>query len=151
MTYRFPELIEREKGSPGLIQRALAAGKLGHGNMTIELPDDFDFNGPAPASVPPPIVIRHLQPVEPTILELLTNFAGAMERWSAAGFPIITQAQYDQRGKICSLCEFWDGDALLGLGKCNAQGCGCTKFKRWLATETCRHPDGSKWPPLNPP
>ncbi|MGH7960190.1 MAG: hypothetical protein ACREH8_24715, partial [Opitutaceae bacterium] len=69
-------------------------------------------------------------------------------RWAAAGFKTVTREQYDARIAVCDACEFWDGKARLGLGKCKAPGCGCTKFKRWLATEQCKHPDDSKWPAI---
>jgi hypothetical protein len=89
-------------------------------------------------------------PGEPDAMEMATNFGKAMGGWVAAGFPVVTQAQYDQRGTICEACSYWDGSANVGLGKCKAPGCGCTKFKRWLATETCKHPQGSRWPALKP-
>lgn len=82
-------------------------------------------------------------PAEPTAAELATNFTGAMEGWARAGCPVVSQEQYAERSAACAACEHWDGAARLGLGKCNAPGCGCTKFKRWLATEKC--PLG-KWP-----
>src|SRR5687767_7785639 len=77
-------------------------------------------------------------PTAPTAAELAGNFVGAMERWSAAGFRTVTREQYHERAAICEPCEYWDGGARFGLGKCNAPGCGCTKFKRWLATEDCK-------------
>ena len=77
------------------------------------------------------------RPPEPTIAELATNFAGAMSRWAADGFAVLDRAGYDARATVCDACEFWDGAARLGLGKCKAPGCGCTGMKRWLATEKC--------------
>lgn len=83
---------------------------------------------------------------EPTALELAQNFTAAMAKWSLAGFPVVSEEDYRARAEACDACEFWDGKARLGLGKCNAPGCGCTKLKRWLATEPC--PLG-KWPGEN--
>lgn len=80
---------------------------------------------------------------EPTIAELASNFAGAIARWSSDGFPVVTAGQYKDRAAACETCEHWDGSARLGLGKCKAPGCGCTKLKRWLATEKCPL---AKWP-----
>jgi len=80
---------------------------------------------------------------EPTLVELATNFTGAMARWAAAGVPVVDQAGYDAREAECGVCEHWDGRARFGMGKCKAPGCGCTSLKRWLATEIC--PLG-KWP-----
>lgn len=89
------------------------------------------------------------RPPEPTVAELAENFVGAMERWTAAGFPTVSADDYAQREVACEVCELWDGSARFGLGKCNAPGCGCTKFKRWLKTEQCKHPAGSRWPAVS--
>jgi len=80
---------------------------------------------------------------EPALADLATNFTGAVARWAGQGFPTVPAEQYAARAAVCEACEFWDGTARLGLGKCNAPGCGCTKLKRWLTTEKC--PLG-KWP-----
>jgi len=82
---------------------------------------------------------------EPSIADLASNFATAISRWTAAGFSTVTREQYDARAAVCDACEYWDGNARLGLGKCGAPGCGCTAMKRWLSTEKC--PLG-KWPSL---
>lgn len=112
--------------------------------------------------------VRHLQTLpriesqpeipEPTTIELASNFLTATARWAAAGAPLATPAQYQARTSICegsgagtgtiAKCEFWDGSARAGLGKCTAPGCGCTRFKRWMATERC--PKG-KWEPITTP
>lgn len=83
--------------------------------------------------------------VEPSITELSTNFAGAMLRWTKAGFKTSNLPTYKIRYAACLCCDYWDGSARMGLGKCNAPGCGCTKIKLWLASEKC--PIG-KWPSL---
>jgi len=88
---------------------------------------------------------------EPNAAEMAVNFTKAMGKWIAAGVPVVTEAQYAERAAICAGCELWDGKANLGLGKCKAPGCGCTKFKRWLGSEVCKHPAGSKWPALQAP
>lgn len=86
---------------------------------------------------------------EPDAAEMAVNITKAAAAWIAKGMPVVTQAEYDARGAICEPCEYWDGKARLGLGKCKAPGCGCTKFKRWLATEICKHPQGPKWPVIS--
>jgi hypothetical protein len=83
---------------------------------------------------------------EPRPAEMAKNLAGAAARWIAAGLPVVSQAIYDERTAACGGCSYWDGKARLGLGKCKAPGCGCTGLKRWLSTETCPHPAGSRWP-----
>jgi len=77
------------------------------------------------------------RPQEPTAAELAANFSSALARWSAAGFPVVSRETYEARAAVCEPCEFWDGAARLGLGKCRHKKCGCTKMKRWLATEKC--------------
>jgi hypothetical protein len=89
--------------------------------------------------------VRDLPP-EPTAAELVANFAGATARWVGAGFPVVSEAVYAARTAACEACELWVAEARLGLGKCLAPGCGCTKLKRWWASEKCLHPDGPRWP-----
>lgn len=79
-------------------------------------------------------------PPEPTPAEMAVNIGKAGAKWIAAGFPVLSQARYDERAAACNACPLWDAKARLGLGKCNA--CGCTALKRWLATERCPH---GKW------
>lgn len=76
-------------------------------------------------------------PIEPTLAELASTFASAVSGWAAAGFPVTVEAVYAERAGACSRCEYWQEAARLGLGKCTAPGCGCTRLKRWLATERC--------------
>lgn len=98
---------------------------------------------PAPAGVEvagAPVVLE-----EPGLVELASNFGGAVARWVVAGAPVVSEAVYRERTAACDACELWVADARLGLGKCMAPGCGCTRFKRWLATEACKHPEGSRW------
>lgn len=84
-------------------------------------------------------------PSEPTISDLRRNFSKAMLRWVGAGLPTVTREQWSARMAVCDACKHWVPTARLGLGRCDAPGCGCTKFKHWLATEKC--PLG-KWPAL---
>lgn len=87
--------------------------------------------------------VTHQTPPEPTIAELASNFTGALVRWSSAGFPTVDSATYAARAAACDACLHWHPTARLGLGKCDAPGCGCTSLKRWLTTEKCPQ---SKWP-----
>lgn len=99
-----------------------------------------------PSVVPIPAPSRPADPPEPTVLELAANFTGAVAHWIARGAPVVSADEYEARAAACGACELWDAEARAGLGKCLAPGCGCTKFKRWLATEHCPHPKGSRWP-----
>lgn len=98
----------------------------------------------APAVAAPPVtpqaVVRHVDipgAKEPTIAEMAVNFTGAMVSWAKNGFPVVDKEEYERRALICAGCDKWDGDARMGLGICRAKGCGCTGFKRWLASESC--------------
>lgn len=99
---------------------------------------------PAPVARPEP-------PYEPTLAELAANFGAAMARVvasaAAGGRVKVTEEEYRARSRQCDHCEFWD-PAWFGIGRCRAPGCGCTRLKRYLATEVCKHPAGSRWPLL---
>ena len=85
---------------------------------------------------------RRNRPEDPSIAELATRAAEALGRWAIAGFKVCSEEQVANRLSICRSCEYFDEKARLGLGKCKAPGCGCTKLKLHLATESC--PQG-KW------
>lgn len=76
-------------------------------------------------------------PPDPSPLEMAQNFGKALSKWAAAGFETVDRETYDLRMQTCRECPHWDGAARFGLGKCRAPGCGCSKFKHWLATEKC--------------
>lgn len=100
----------------------------------------------APARVP-----GYAHPLsEPSPVEMAKNLAKAASRWISAGAPVVSQRTYDERSAACNACSYWNARARAGLGKCKAPGCGCTSLKRWLATERCPHPDGSRWRVDNP-
>ena len=86
---------------------------------------------------------KPLPPPLPGPLEMLKSFATASKKWADAGFPTVTEDQYQSRVDDCEGCSEWDEKARLGMGKCNA--CGCTGLKRWLATEQCPK---NKWPTI---
>lgn len=54
----------------------------------------------------------------------------------------VSPEERDRRLSICRACEYWNEGGNVGLGECKHSGCGCTRFKHGLATETC--PAG-KW------
>ena len=76
-------------------------------------------------------------PKPPTIKQMSKNFAKATAKWIKSGFETVTKSEFDQRLEICRSCTFWDEKARLGMGKCNHEGCGCSKGKLWLKTEKC--------------
>ncbi|WP_309386088.1 hypothetical protein [Cerasicoccus frondis] len=85
---------------------------------------------PTAPAVPPPIA-------PPTILEMTSNFAGAMLRFAKSGFKTVDEPTAHSRLAVCRSCEFWDEKARKGLGKCKHSKCGCTIIKHYLATEKC--------------
>jgi len=79
--------------------------------------------------------------IEPTVADMATNAGYAAWRATQAllrGDALLVGADiYAARSDACNACEYWDASARLGLGKCKHKKCGCTKFKRWMATEKC--------------
>lgn len=82
------------------------------------------------------ITVKAIKP-GPGIADLVQNFAGAIGRWASAGFPVVSEEVFQARLAECRRCDFWDEVARLGLGECNHQNCGCTRFKLWVQTEIC--------------
>lgn len=100
---------------------------------------------PQPGPLRPEATVIREQLKEPSPAEMAQNFVGAMAKWASSGFALVPREVYEARTAICLACEFWDGAARLGLGKCKAPGCGCTGMKRFLVTEKCPK---DKWPTL---
>lgn len=101
---------------------------------------------------PPPGIFRPPPPktLAPTPADLMSRAAYAAWRAAAALIQgervLVTEDEYAGRSAACEACTYWDGLSRGGLGTCRAPGCGCTALKRWLATERCTHPGGSRWP-----
>jgi hypothetical protein len=72
---------------------------------------------------------------ELTVAQMSKNFASAMVEAAKTGFKKVTSDQHAQRMSICNSCQFWDGKARMGMGKCSK--CGCTGAKQWLASSSC--------------
>jgi hypothetical protein len=79
---------------------------------------------------------------EPKLTELAHRAGRAFLAWAKAGFPVADERTIKHRRAACLNCQWWNGEARGGLGKCAHAKCGCTKLKWWLATEKC--PDG-RW------
>ena len=120
-----------------LLKRTIHAPEMDVPRLAPQVPKDM---------ARPRRTAKSQTPPEPTTLELAANFTAAAGRWAEAGFPTVSAETYAARSEACDACPFWDGKARFGLGKCKAPGCGCTSLKRWLATERCTHPEGSRWP-----
>lgn len=76
---------------------------------------------------------------EPSVGEMLGNFAGAMADWVMAGLPIVSGEVAHARIAACRACpgHHWEEEARAGLGKCTHPKCGCTRGKMWLGTSKC--------------
>lgn len=74
--------------------------------------------------------------VTPTALKL-RNLKRALKRWLASGCRMAPSGVRKARLAVCFQCEHWHAAGNLGLGECRAPGCGCTRAKAWLATESC--------------
>lgn len=57
--------------------------------------------------------------------------------WLKAGAPVTPPEVREARRALCDACDYFRPAGNLGLGKCTAPGCGCTRGKLWLATEKC--------------
>lgn len=63
---------------------------------------------------------------------------GRVMKAAARREPIrVSEEDRDRRLSICRACEYWNEGGNIGLGECTHAGCGCTRFKHGLATETC--------------
>lgn len=123
-------LKNNEEKSRGFIAELCAAGKCDGDTLTV---DNEAFARIWAARFRP----RRERRAEPSLRELAQNFSIAIARWASAGFPVVDEDTYRRRADICAQCMYWDDTARAGIGRCNAPGCGCTRFKRWLATERC--------------
>ncbi len=87
--------------------------------------------------------------LSPSWLKMATHFAGAMFKWAASGFSVVSWDTFKERMTQCR------GDEEAGVPRCQyyhpSQGgwslvhcgaCGCARQKLFLATERC--PKG-KW------
>ena len=70
-----------------------------------------------------------------TLLELAKNFTKTMAAWTRAGFPVVDEAEFKKRAKICSECPHWHEKDRGGLGRCDQ--CGCTRAKLFAKTARC--------------
>lgn len=67
------------------------------------------------------------------------NAAAALSRWAKAGFPVVSEGEFNTRIEICRQCPHWQDAAVIPT----CAQCGCTAIKLEFATEKC--PLG-KWP-----
>jgi len=128
---------------PGYVEDVLAAGELDGDVLRID-------DGPYME------LIERYQLWDldqPSIGDMLVDFAQATARFVAAGCPIVTPDQFRAVLDTCETCRDpdgrprWDPQGNLGLGRCSA--CGCTSMKLHWATVAC--PLGRWRNPLAPP
>lgn len=79
--------------------------------------------------------------VEPSLKKKALSLAASLTEWAAAGFKVVSQEEFDRRLATCKSCEFWDGRAMAGTGKCKKCGCS-TQAKLRLSTAACPE---NKW------
>lgn len=72
---------------------------------------------------------------DPSLFQMAKNFGTAMLDSAKTGFKKVTPEQHAERMAICNTCQFWDGKARMGMGKCAK--CGCTGAKQWLSSSSC--------------
>jgi hypothetical protein len=72
----------------------------------------------------------------PKLKEQMKTFATSMASWLKNGLSQVPETIYLQRLDTCKGCEFWDGKALKGTGRCRK--CGCSTWaKLKLPHEKC--------------
>ena len=71
----------------------------------------------------------------PSVVQMTKNFVISMTESAKTGFKKVTPEQHAERMTVCNGCQFWDGKARMGAGKCAK--CGCTGAKQWLASSSC--------------
>lgn len=81
--------------------------------------------------------------IRPRLRVKVTRLLRALAKWARGGFGLVERRARALRRRACEACPFWAKRGNLGLGECRHPACGCTRVKRWLATERC--PVG-KWP-----
>lgn len=81
------------------------------------------------------IIPKVINDFDPSLFQMAKNFGTAMLDSAKTGFKKVTPEQHAERMLICNACEFWDGKARMGMGKCLK--CGCTGAKQWLTSSTC--------------
>jgi hypothetical protein len=118
-------------------QQMLAAGKVI--GSELEIPPEKCVR--IHVDYPPLPAIEPAQLAAPTLAELARNFLAAISSWSAAGFPLRTEAETIRILTVCKgsadgvqpACPEWLGDAM--IPRCRK--CGCSRLKLWLETEQC--------------
>jgi hypothetical protein len=72
----------------------------------------------------------------PSFLDRTLSLAKSVADWKKSGFSTATAEKLADRLDICKGCEFWDGEAFAGTGKCKKCGCS-TQAKLRMATSKC--------------
>jgi hypothetical protein len=60
-----------------------------------------------------------------------------VKTWVRAGAPRVDRDTRKARKAECDVCPYYVAGGNLGLGECQAPGCGCTRVKLALATSKC--------------
>jgi len=85
----------------------------------------------------------------PPVLTRGWNFARALARWTAAGRPVCTEAQREERVRICQSCPHLVGESACGLCGCPIGGREKLLSKVAMATEAC-YDTPARWGPVKP-
>ena len=70
-----------------------------------------------------------------TLLDMARNFTKAVAGWAGAGFPMVSEKEFQKRAEICAACPHWNDAARHGMGSCDL--CGCSRAKLFMATQRC--------------
>jgi hypothetical protein len=72
----------------------------------------------------------------PSFAEMVKSATKSAAIWANHGFQYTDEKTLKERMEICSKCEFWNSESLMGSGRC--MKCGCSTWaKLRMATEKC--------------
>ncbi len=95
--------------------------------------------------VAPPVPVSIVTIERASVVTKAGRLLRALKEFNAQGRPLASKPVRRERLAACAACELYAPEGNWGWGECRAPGCGCTKFKAWLLSEKCPHPNGSRW------
>ena len=104
---------------------------------TLKMSDGSGPPPPAAAVAIPTLILMDPIKENASLLTKASRLKAALFDWKKAGFPKTPSAVRKQRRGICDACQYFKPSGNLGLGECQAPGCGCTRAKLWMANQRC--------------
>jgi len=127
MKFKIADIAKAAERKPvGYYQDVMAHGKV-DGEYLVLSVDNFKklrlkYRGESVMGLPP------IMTQAKTLSKAMVDFAGS-------GFKKVSREVFDKRMNECNKCEFWQKNALAGMGRC--MKCGCSGAKQWMPTQQC--------------